>query len=99
MAIKLHSSFDIHPGEWLRTEIVEAHGLTVTQTAEHLGVSRQALSLLLNGHTGLSAEMALRFEKLFGLMAETLLKMQTAYDLNRVRSQSKDIKVKLFETA
>ena len=47
MAIKLHSSFAVHPGEWLRTEIVEPHNLTVGAAAEHLGVTRQTLSKLM----------------------------------------------------
>ena len=61
MAITLHSSFAVHPGDWLRTEIVEPHGLNVTDTAAKLRVTRQAMSNLLNGRAGLSAEMAVRF--------------------------------------
>lgn len=96
MAIKLHSSFAVHPGEWLRTEIVEAHGLSVTLTAEKLKVTRQAMSNLLNGNTGLSADMAIRFEKAFGLRADTLLRMQAAYDLAQARGREKQIKVERF---
>ncbi len=93
MAIRLHSSFAVHPGEWLRTEIVEPHGLTVTVTAEKLKVTRQALSNLLNGNAGLSAEMAIRFEKAFGLSAETLLRMQASHDLALARARGKNIRV------
>lgn len=93
MAIKLHSSFAVHPGLWLRAEIVESHGLNVTEAAAKLHVTRQAMSNLLNGHAGLSADMAIRFEKAFGLSADTLLRMQTAHDLARARAHEQDIKV------
>lgn len=81
MPLKLYSSFALHPGIWLRTEIVEPHGLTVTAAARSLGVMRQAMSNLLNGDAGVSAEMAIRFEKAFALRADTLLRMQAAHDL------------------
>jgi len=93
MAIKLHASFAVHPGEWLRTEIVEPHGLNVTVTAEKLQVTRQAMSNLLNGNAGLSAEMAIRFEKAFGVRAETMMRMQAAHDLAQARLHEKDINV------
>jgi antitoxin HigA-1 len=85
MAITLHPSFAVHPGDWLRSEIVEAHGLNVTDTAAKLRVTRQAMSNLLNGRAGLSAEMAIRFEKAFGVKAETMLRMQAAHDLALAR--------------
>ncbi len=91
MAIKLHSSFYVHPGEWLRTEAVAPYGLSVTEAAHRLGVTRQALSSLLNSRAGLSAEMAIRFEKAFGIDADTLLRMQAAYDL--VQARKRDIRV------
>ena len=93
MAIKLHPSFAVHAGVWLRTEIVEPHGLTVSAAAEKLGVSRQAMSSLLNGRAGISAEKAIRFEKAFGLRADSLLRMQAAHDLAEARRHEKDIKV------
>ncbi len=93
MAIKLHPSFAVHAGVWLRTEIVEPHGLTVSAAAEKLGASRQAMSSLLNGRAGISAEMAIRFEKAFGLRADSLLRMQAAHDLAEARRHEKDIKV------
>ncbi|OYW34248.1 MAG: addiction module antidote protein, HigA family [Rhizobiales bacterium 12-66-7] len=99
MAIKLHPSFAVHPGEWLRTEFVEPYGLNVTLTAEKLGVTRQAMSNLLNGSAGLSAEMAIRFEKAFGVRADTLLRMQAAHDLAQARSHEKDIKVQRIASA
>ena len=85
MAIKLHQSFEIHPGAWLRTEIIEAHGLSLTDASHHLGVTRQALTNLLTGKAGLSAEMAIRFEKVFETRAEVLLRMQMTYELAQAR--------------
>jgi addiction module HigA family antidote len=96
MTIKLHASFAVHPGEWLRTEVVEPHGLAVSSVAEKLGVSRQAMSSLLNGRAGVSAEMAIRFEKAFGLRADSLVRMQAAHDLARARRHEKSIKVERF---
>ncbi len=93
MAIKLHGSFAVHPGVWLRAEIIKAHGLSVTSTADKLRVTRQAMSNLLNGRAGLSADMAIRFEKAFGLSADTLLRMQAAHDLAEARTREKSIKV------
>ena len=93
MAIQLHSSFAVHPGEWLRAEIVEPAGLNVTDLADHLGVSRQSMSKLLNGHQGLSAVMAIRFEKAFGLKADTLLRMQSAHELAEARAHEDEIEV------
>lgn len=93
MAIKLHDNFAMHPGLWLRSDIIEAHGLSVTDAASHLGVTRQALTNLLTGKAGLSAEMAIRFEKVFGTRAETLLKMQLSYELAQARANEDGIKV------
>lgn len=93
MGIKLHHSLAVHPGAWLRTEIVEAHGLSVTDAAGKLHVTRQAMSNLLGGRAGLSAEMAVRFEKAFGLSADTLMRMQAAYDLAQVRGREGTIEV------
>ncbi len=93
MAIQVHSSFSVHPGDWLKTEIVDPSGVNVTDLARHLHVSRPALSAVLNGRAGLSGEMAIRFEKAFGLKADTLLRMQTAYDLANARERADEIKV------
>jgi len=93
MAITLHPSFAVHPGPWLRAEMVEPHGLNVTVTAERLHVTRQAMSSLLNGRSGLSADMAIRFEKAFGVRADTLLRMQAAHDLAVARSHEDQILV------
>ena len=93
MPIKLHSSFAVHPGSWLRSEVVEPHGLSVTALAARLDVTRQAMSSLLNGRGGLSAEMAIRFEKAFGLQADSLLRMQASHDLAQARAHESEIKV------
>ena len=99
MALKMHHSLATHAGEWLRTEIVQPHKITMKDLAAHFGVSRQALSGLLNGHASLSAEMAIRFEKAFGVRADTLMRMQTAYDLAQARAHEADIKVGKLEMA
>jgi antitoxin HigA-1 len=93
MAIKLHSSFAVHPGKWLRQETVEPAGLNVTQLADHMDVARQSMSKLLNGRQGLSADMAIRFEKAFGLQAETLMRMRAAHDLAEARAYEDEIEV------
>ena len=100
MALEMHSSLTVHVGDWLKTEIVEPTQISVKALAVHFGVSRQAMSNLLNGNAGLSADMAIRFEKAFGIKADTLLRMQTSYELAQVRQHEDDIKVgKLQEVA
>lgn len=93
MAIAVSPFFAVHPGVWLREEIVAPRGLGVSELAKHFGVSRQAMSGLLNGRIGLGAEMAIRFEKAFGLKADTLCRMQTQHDLALARRHQDDIKV------
>ncbi len=93
MAISVSPFFAVHPGEWLREEIVRPHGFSVTELARHFGVSRQAMSALLHGRVGLTAEMAIRFEKAFALSADTLLRMQTQHDLALARERQDEIKV------
>ena len=99
MALTLSPHFAVHPGLWLRAEIVAPSGLSVTDLARHIGVSRQALSMLLNGRTGLTAEMAIRFEKAFGLNADTLCRMQTAHELAGARLRQDGIAVARWEKA
>ena len=89
----------VHPGPFLREEVIAPLGLTVSKGAEILGVTRAALSSVLNGRAGLSPEMALRVEKAFGLSMETLLRMQTNYDIARTRLRSDQIKVTRFDPA
>ena len=99
MAIRIAAAFALHPGDWLRTEIIEAHGLNVTDAARHLGVTRQAMSNLLNACAGLSADMAIRFEKAFGVKAETMLRMQASYELAEARANESAIRVNRFKRA
>jgi addiction module HigA family antidote len=84
----------LHPGDFIKTEIVEAHGLSVTAAAAALGVSRPTLSSLLNGKAGLSGDMALRIEKAFGVRMDTLMRMQSAYEIAATRKREKLIRVK-----
>ena len=70
-----------HPGGIVRRQCLEPLDLSVTRAAEGLGVTRQALSDLVNGHAGVSTEMAIRLSKAFGSSPETWLGMQMAYDL------------------
>lgn len=85
MAIKLHPSIHVHAGEWVKEEIVTPRNITVTDLAHEIGVTRAALSNLLNGKAGLSAHMAISFEKVLGVSADTLMRMQASYELARVR--------------
>src|ERR1035438_10774905 len=68
-----------HPGDFIRMEIIEPAGLSVTAAATALQVSRPALSSLLNSKAGLSGHMALRIEKAFGVKMDTLMRMQSSY--------------------
>ena len=86
-----------HPGGFVKSEIVEAPGLTVTGAARGLGVTRPALSAPLNERASLSPETALRIEKVFGVSMDTLLRMQTGYDTARTRSREDDIDLVPFE--
>jgi antitoxin HigA-1 len=83
-----------HPGDFIRTEIIEPAGLTVTAAAVALRVSRPALSSLLNGKADLSGDMALRIEKAFGVKMDTLMRMQSAYDIAQTRKREKQINVR-----
>jgi addiction module HigA family antidote len=82
-----------HPGDLIRTEIIEALGLNVSKAAEVLKVRRATLSDLLHGKAGLTPEMALRIEKAFGVDMDHLLRMQLAYDVARTRRHEGEIPV------
>ncbi len=84
----------IHPGLLVRRDCLEAHGLTVTDAAYCLGVTRQALSNLVTGRAGISPEMALRLDLVFGGGAEAWLQRQLAYDLAEARRGINAIKVR-----
>jgi addiction module HigA family antidote len=88
-----------HPGDFIRTEIIEAAGLSVTDAAKALQVSRPAFSSLLNAKAGLSGDMALRIEKAFGVKMDTLMRMQSAYDIAQTRKREKEIRVRRFHSA
>lgn len=83
-----------HPGESVRYDCLEPLGLSVTEGAKVLGVTRQTLNNLVNGKSGISAEMALRLSKAFGSTAEAWLRLQVYYDLAQVRLNEDKIQVK-----
>jgi addiction module HigA family antidote len=82
-----------HPGEVIREACLKPLGLTVTAAAEALGVTRKALSDLLNGHSGVSPDMAIRLEQVFGSTADAWLRMQMQRDLWQARQRAGTIKV------
>jgi antitoxin HigA-1 len=83
-----------HPGLTVRYDCLEPLGLTVTEGAKVLGITRQALNNLVNGKSGISPEMAIRLSKAFGSSPETWLKMQLDYDLAQARQHEDRIQVK-----
>jgi addiction module HigA family antidote len=88
-----------HPGAFIRTEILQPLELSVTDAAKALGVSRVALSSLLNAQADLSGDMALRIEKAFGVRMETLMRMQSSYDMVQTRQRAKLITVRRYRGA
>ena len=88
-----------HPGDFIRTEVIEELGLTITKAAGILGVRRATLSDLLNGGASLSPEMALRIEKAFGIGMDMLLRMQAWRDASQMRARAKEIAVPRYEPA
>jgi antitoxin HigA-1 len=88
-----------HPGDLIRTEIIEALDLTVSKAAGILKVRRATLSDLLHGKATLTPEMALRIEKAFGPDMDHLLRMQLAYDVAKMRAHSREIVVKQYVPA
>jgi antitoxin HigA-1 len=94
--IRLHSPS--HIGEIVR-EIVEGHGLNVSSGARVLGVTRQTLSILLNCHGGLSSDMAMRIEKAFDIKMDTLLRMQTAWEIAQARKREAEFDIPRFLAA
>ncbi len=87
-----------HIGAFVR-EIIEGHDLSVSAAARVLGVTRQTLSILLNQHGGLSSDMALRIEKAFGIRMDTLLKMQTAWEIAEARKRAGDFDIPRYLAA
>jgi addiction module HigA family antidote len=88
-----------HPGLSVRHDCLEPLGLSVTAAARKLGVSRKQLSDLLNGHSGISAEMAIRLHKAFGGGADTWFRLQATYELAQAMKKSRQIKVERIRRA
>lgn len=97
MAMQMHNP--PHPGEVLRQLCIEPLGLSVTEAAEGLGVSRKTLSAVLNGRAGISPEMALRLSIAFGTSPESWLNQQTQYDLWVAKKGKKKLNVKKLHAA
>ena len=85
-----------HPGEVIKELCLDPLGLTVTAAADGLGVARRTLSALLNGHSGISPDMAIRLSKAFGRSPASWLQLQLQYDLWQAEQRSHTIKVKHF---
>ena len=88
-----------HPGDLIRTEIIEPLGLSISKAAEVLKVRRATLSDLLHGKAALTPEMALRIEKAFGPDMDHLLRMQLAYDVAKTREHARDTSIKRYAPA
>lgn len=88
-----------HPGGFVKHEIIEPLELSVTEAAKVLGVTRPALSALLNERAALSSEMALRLEKAFGVSMDTLMRMQNSFDIAQARKRAGKIKVARYAGA
>lgn len=86
-----------HPGNFIRHEILDAYNLSVTNAASVLGVTRPALSALINERSSLSSEMALRIEKAFGVSMDVLMRMQNSYDIAETRKKENEIDVKRYQ--
>lgn len=97
MTEKARVSAPAHPGRFVWSEVIQPLGLSVTEAAQALGVTRPALSKLLNGRASLSPEMALRIEKAFGIGMDILMRMQGSYDIAEARKKEKKINVLPFK--
>ena len=88
-----------HPGLSVRHDCLEPLGLSVTEAALKLGVSRKQLSDVVNGHSGISTEMAIRLDKAFGGGAATWYRLQAAYDVTQAMKHADRIKVERLSAA
>ena len=88
-----------HPGLSVRHDCLEPLGLSVTVAARKLGVSRKQLSDIVNGHSGISPEMAIRLDKAFGGGAAAWFRLQATYDLARAMKKADRIKVERLSPA
>ena len=86
-----------HPGRVVRVSCLEPLGLGVTEGAKVLGVSRQALSNLVNCHARVSGDMAVRFAKAFGSTTEAWIRLQAAYDVAQAQARENEIEVERYE--
>src|SRR4051794_7942845 len=93
MTLTMHPSLAVHPGPWLKAEMIDPHKIKIVDLAERFHVSRQALSNLFKGDAALTADMAIRFEKAFGIKADTMMRMQVAYDLAKAREHEDELRV------
>ena len=86
----------LHPGALVKDALIDNTELTVTEAAEHLDITRSTLSRLLNGHSGISPEMALRLSQFFKTSVESWLNIQAQYDAWLVQKESKHIHIKPY---
>jgi len=84
---------NIHPGEYLREELIDSNGLTITEVAALLHVSRQTISNIINEKADITSEMALRIATVFGGTADIWLRLQSEYDLSRAEKKVKQLKL------
>ena len=89
----------LHPGILVKDALIDNTGLSVTEAADHLGVTRTTLSRLLNGHAGISPEMAIRLSKFFKTSVESWMNLQVQYDIWVAQKKSKHIRVEPFDEA
>jgi antitoxin HigA-1 len=87
----------VHPGRIVRSGCLEPLGLSITEGARVLGVTRLTLSKIVNGKSGISPDMAFRLSKAFGSTPESWMQMQVAYDLAKVREREGEIRVSRYE--
>lgn len=89
----------LHPGVILKDVLIDSTGLTISEAAERLGVTRTTLSRLLNGHAGMSAEMALRLSKLLNTSIDLWVNLQSQYDIWHVKQHAKNMNIVPLEKA
>ena len=87
-----------HPGDFIRTEVLEELGLSITKAAVILGVRRATLSVVLNAKAALSPEMVFRIEQAFDVSMDLLLRMQAWYDVSQMRARAHEISVQRYES-
>jgi len=96
MAQDIRMKNPAHPGGFVKTEIIEPLGLSVTDAAQVLGITRAALSAFLNERTSLSPDMAIRIQKAFSVSMETLMRMQNSFDIAQAHRREGEIQVQPY---